>query len=367
MTELQTKLERIQALIEKHHLAGLLLRKVSSFAWATCGAASYVNTAAADGAASLWITPSKRFVLTNNIEAARIEKEEKLGEQGWEIKATPWYAAPENLAALSGAGPLGVDGAIPGGLDLSAEIARMRANLTPEEGDRFRALGRQCAEIMDEAIRAVKPGLTEYQIAALLAAASLNRGVQPIVNLVATDERIFSFRHPLPTQKRMDRYAMLVLCGRRAGLVCSITRLIHFGRLAEPILQKAHALAQVDAAMILETRPGRMLGQIFAATEAAYASAGFPDEWKLHHQGGPAGYEPREFLATPDSNDTVLVGQAYAWNPSITGTKSEDTILVGETGNEVITQISGWPVYSVECGNCRGDQKIERPAILEII
>ncbi len=216
---------------------------------------------------------------------------------------------------------------------------------------------------MDEAIRAVKPGMTEYQIAALIAAASLNRGVQPIVNLVATDERIFSFRHPLPTEKRMDRYAMLVLCGRRAGLVSSITRLVHFGKLGEPIRQKAQATAQVDATMILETRPGKTLGQIFARTEAAYAKAGFPGEWKLHHQGGPAGYEPREFVAAPDNNDTVLVGQAYAWNPSITGTKSEDTILVGEKSSEVITQIVGWPTYSVEVG----DVSIERPAILEIL
>ncbi len=137
MTELQTKLDRIQTLLDKYQLAGLLLRKVSSFAWATCGAASFVNTAAADGAASLLITPSKRYVLTNNIEATRIEKEEKLGEQGWIIQTEPWYAATEPLNGLVGSGRLGADGATPAGIDLSAEIARMRANLTPEEGDRF--------------------------------------------------------------------------------------------------------------------------------------------------------------------------------------------------------------------------------------
>jgi len=362
MTELQTKLERIQALLEKNQLAGLWLRKVSSFAWATCGAASFVNTASTDGAASLLITPSNRYVLTNNIEATRIEKEEKLGEQGWTITPAPWYGSPLELMTLTGGGRIGADGAVAGGIDLSAEIARLRADLTPEEGERFRSLGRQCAEIMDEAIRAVRPGMTEYQIAALTAAASLNRGVQPIVNLVATDERIFSFRHPLPTEKRMDRYAMLVLCGRRNGLVCSITRLIHFGSLPQIIQQKALAAAQVDARMILETRPGRTLGQIFAATEAAYTNAGYPGEWKLHHQGGPAAYEPREFLATPGSSDAVKIGQAYAWNPSITGTKSEDTILVGESGNELITRIPGWPTYSVQVG----DNIIERPAIMEI-
>jgi Xaa-Pro dipeptidase len=74
------------------------------------------------------------------------------------------------------------------------------------------------------------------------------------------------------------------------------------------------------------------------------AVQGYADEWQRHHQGGPAGYEPREYVATPETLDPVGVGQVFAWNPSITGTKSEDTILVGEDGNEILTQIAGWPL-----------------------
>ena len=92
------------------------------------------------------------------------------------------------------------------------------------------------------------------------------------------------------------------------------------------------------------------------------SATGFAHEWQLHHQGGPAAYEPREFLATPDSTDVVAVGQAYAWNPSITGTKSEDTILVGEAGNEVLTTIRDWPTLKVTLAD---GQTILRPAILE--
>jgi hypothetical protein len=95
---------------------------------------------------------------------------------------------------------------------------------------------------------------------------------------------------------------------------------------------------------------------------ATYARVGFADEWRLHHQGGPAGYEPREYLATPDSAEVVAEGQVYAWNPSIAGTKSEDTILVGQDGNEVLTAIQGWPMLPVIVGG----QELLRPAILEI-
>ena len=52
---------------------------------------------------------------------------------------------------------------------------------------------------MDAAIRKIKPGMSEYQIAANLGFEAQSRGVQAIVNLIAVDERIFMYRHPLPT------------------------------------------------------------------------------------------------------------------------------------------------------------------------
>jgi hypothetical protein len=78
---------------------------------------------------------------------------------------------------------------------------------------------------------------------------------------------------------------MLVLCGRCWGLVCSITRLVHFGRLPDNLCRKAEAVARVDATFITATRPGRTLGEVFRRGMAAYAETGFPDEWRLHHQG----------------------------------------------------------------------------------
>ncbi|MFW6182815.1 MAG: aminopeptidase P family protein, partial [Chloroflexota bacterium] len=75
-----------------------------------------------------------------------------------------------------------------------------------------------------------------------------------------------------------------------------------------------------------------------------------------------AGYEPREYLVTADSEEQIIAGQVYAWNPSITGTKSEDTILVDNKGNEVLTAIDGWPTLEVDAGD---GQTLYRPAILE--
>jgi Xaa-Pro aminopeptidase len=361
MNEFSQKIHRIRDLAASYNLDGILLQSPSSFAWMTCGASAYVNIASSESVASLLITPDKLYLITNNIEAARLEKEEELAAQGWDFCTDLWYKAEHTIPELTRGLRIGTDKFCPEAFDLTHDIAHLRANLTPEEGERFRTLGKFCAQAITSTARSIHPGQTEYEIAALLASEAQRHGVQATVNLIATDERIFHFRHPLPTEKKLDRYAMLILCGRKQGLVCSVTRLVYFGVLPAEIRRKAEAVAQLDATLIAATRPGRKLGDIFQRAIEMYASLGYPDEWKLHHQGGPAGYEPREYLALPDSSESIAPGQVYAWNPSITGVKSEDTILIGEETNDILTETDDWPTINVQIYN----QIIKRPVILE--
>ena len=363
MGELIVKLERIQGLLEERALDALLLQRESSFAWATCGAASHVNLADSFGTAALLFTPRGRYVITNSVEADRLQEEQHLAEQGWEFHISPWYSPDGVVAELTQGMRLGADTPFTGAADIHADLARLRSRLLPEEIERYRLLGAACAEALDSAILSVHPGFTEHQIAGMLAREALSRGVEPIVNLVGSDDRIFQYRHPVPTDKRLQNYLMVVLSGRKWGLVCSLTRLIHFGRLPDELRSKGKAVAQVDAHFIAATRPPVRLGDILKEAMDCYQLYGFPGEWQLYHQGGAAGYEPREFLAVPDSRDVVSLGQAYTWNPSVTGVRSEDTILVGDESNEILTAIPHWPVIKV---GLRG-QLIERPLILEMI
>ena len=354
------KLVRIYELLDRHSLDALLLRQVSNFAWATNGSASYINRGATNGAGSLLVTREAHYLLTSNIEFPRFEQEEGLLAQGWQPEINRWDQPGTALARLTAGLKLGADGPYPGAVDLSGELTILRSYLDVDEQARFKQLSATCGIAMAEAARAVRPGMNEYQIAGLLAQAVESRGVRSQVLLIATDQRIFNFRHPLPTAKQLDKYAMLVLCGRQQGLVCSLTRLVHFGPLPAELQRKADAVAQIDATMIAATRPGSTVADIFRMTQETYARVGYADEWQLHHQGGPAAYDPREFVATATVNVPVGVGQAYAWNPSITGTKSEDTILVGEQANQVMSVSPGWPTIPVEIAG----ETIERPAIL---
>ena len=77
-------------------------------------------------------------------------------------------------------------------------------------------------------------------------------------------------------------------------------------------------------------------------------SWGFPGEERLHHQGGACGYLSRDWIAHPRSTEEVESPQAFAWNPSITGTKVEETCIVADGKAEPVTATPGWPVLEIE-------------------
>ena len=357
--EVQTKLARVRSLMQAQSVDVVWLRSVNNVAWITGGVDVAVNTADTEGVASVVITPEKATVWTNAIEAPRLRAADDVEGRGFELRFAPW----EQAMPIELGGALGVDMALEGAKDISRELNLLRARLLPVEQDRFRTLSVNCAEAMQRAINRVKPGSSEHELAAALGYETRGRGITPVVVLVAVDDRIYGVRHPLPTDKVLEKYAMLVLCGRQYGLVCSVTRLVHFGALPDDLRQKQVAVATVDTAMIAASQPGAMLGELFNVTQQAYADAGFDGEWKLHHQGGLAGYAAREMLAVPGEDAALEAGMVCAWNPSITGVKSEDSVLVVENGvPEVLTAMYGWPTLAVEVGG----HTIERPLILEI-
>jgi len=360
--ETAEKLTRLRTWMEQERLTVMILRRTPSVAWITAGATDYVNTATSEGPITAIITADRAVAVANNIEAPRFRDEEHLDRTGWEIVEVPWYDASRapTPAAITGIGitpeTAGSDVPYPGTRNVGGEISRLRSRLLPVEQARFRDLAAECAAVMSDAVALTKPGQSEFEIAGHLAAASQPRGIQSIVNLVATDERMHRYRHPLPTEKKLERHALLVLCGRRDGLVASISRIVHFGPVPEEIQRTHEAVAGIDAAVISASRPGRTLGEIFTEIQNAYDAAGFPGGWNGHHQGGVAAYEPREYLALPGSTDRLEAGMVCAWNPSLPGAKSEDSIIVGADGPDVVTPIDGWPMVQTAT--------IPRPGIL---
>ena len=348
--EFETKLTLIRSWLKKKGLGGVALSTQQLFAWATAGGDNHVVLGNEQGVATFLVTPDSMAVLTNNIEVERIGSEEFKGidTAKFEFWACPWYEDAVITAAIlrrMGRQPWASDTGLAGSVLTGEDFTELTYSLAEQEISRYRTLGKDCAVAMEEALAPVRPGITEHEIAGLICEKLWDHGVRPHVILVASDERVLKFRHPIPTGKKVKKHLMAVLCGKRGGLIVSLTRMQHFARkLPDELRQKHSAACSIDIVINSATRPGLAMKEVFAAGVAEYARQGFPDEWKLHHQGGPTGYQGRSFRGTPTEERLVRDHQAYAWNPSITGTKSEDTMVVHGGGFEFLSSpTKSWP------------------------
>ncbi|ETI32439.1 hypothetical protein F441_20633 [Phytophthora nicotianae CJ01A1] len=182
------KVAQVRSLMQERKHDAVVLSLSANFAWITSGARSYVFMATEGGAGSIYVDSTQVAVLTNEIEGHKLINEEMRGlEDEVTLVQDPWYAQRNHTdmaKELSKSDSIAVDVT---NSELSGRLAELRSTLTEYELEVFRALGKDCA----------------------------------------ADERIDTIRHPLPTKKRVKNKAMLVICGQRAGLIASTTRLMY--------------------------------------------------------------------------------------------------------------------------------------------
>lgn len=359
--EVAEKHRRVVEYLDAHQLDGVLLSRRDSFAWYTGGGDNHIPSIQEGGVATLWITREGAKLWTSNIEAARV-KEEELAGVVTDVEPWHWYEDSDAIVRSRIAGKAVVsDTGMAGTENRFHELRPLRYVLTEQEREHLRRLGRIVGEATEWATRGIRIGETEHQIGARLCRRLLDFGIEPTVNLVAVDERIFRYRHPIPTGKTVENYAMLITCARSGGLIVAVTRLVHFGRIPAHIRERYDALLQVEAALFEGTLKRLGAAEVLRMAQDAYARVGYDGEWKFHHQGGAIGYDNREWLATPDSKEQIHLNQAFAWNPSLQGTKVEDTIVLEDSGLSIVTETGDWPMQKVQVG----DLTLLRPDILE--
>lgn len=330
--------QRIRELMDRRGLGALLLRRPANFAWYTGGADNRVDHASPLGVADVLITLDAERIFTNNIEAPRMREEQT---PNFEVIEHPWYE--DELVALRevvGDAFLGADFPLESALDVSGEVSPLRYVLDPVILERYRRVGADAAAAVAEAAGSLERGMREHEAVANLGDACRRRGLFSPVLLAAADDRIARYRHPVPGSAFIEQRAMLVVSAERAGLYANVTRIIEFEE-PDPELRRRQGACNSILGRLREeaTRPGRTLAEAFQDCRRFYAEAGFGDEWMLHHQGGLTGYASREIVATPQTEQQIQVGQAFAWNPSITGAKAEETFVLTESGPEVITPL----------------------------
>lgn len=343
------KRARIMEILDRTGHDSLLLTTNTAMTWYLGGSRLHVSLAG-DPIAALLVDREGDHLVTFNNEADRLIREEL--PAGVVVHPVPWYGSVLEVARrLSPSQPL--DEA-----DARRELREARQPLLPIETEQYAELNREVASTMTDVLSEARPHTLERELAAELAARIVAMGAEPLVLLCNGRERS-AFRHPLPTAAPLGRRAMAVVCARRQGMVANVTRWVRFDGSTAAERDAEARIAAVEADIFEATIPGTRLDAIFETIRRSYDSHGFgPDQWRLHHQGGPAGYAGRDPRVTSATDDEVVLNQAFTWNPSGPGVKIEDTVLVTAEGIRALSVDARWPTVEVN--------GLKRPATLEI-
>ncbi len=355
MTETAAKLARLRTLIAERRLPGVVLTRPATVAWLTGGATNVIDRSAATDAVWIAVGPMSGACISTVVEGPRLRAEFDLP---FEIVDVPWY----DPDAYRRAADRFVGADAPADDTLDDELTALRLALVPEERDRLTALGADATAAVEGALRAWRPGATDRDVMALVAAGCERTGIVPVCLIVGGDDRLERFRHPLADGSAMHRQAMAVLVGMRHGLHVALTRHASAGP-PGATLAASHAEAREIEAAVLDAcaQTGLTYGDVLERLAAAYGDT----RWQEHWQGGPIGYRQREFEigpappATRWHHEPIALHHAVAFNPSVAGGgKVEDTFLVADAGLQPITASAAWP--TVQAGGRA------RPAILEV-
>ena len=335
----QHRVEQLRALVERHGASAIRLDSRRDFAWLTLGGQNHVLLATETGVAPVVITKEDAVVLAPVNEFDRILAEETSGLPLRAVSLAWWddSAVANEASAIAGKGRILTAG------DVADELEELRTGLVPAEHERMEWLGNVINQALAEALDAVERGVSEESLGGDVGALLADEGARLPVILVAADERISRFRHPIATSTQIRGRVMVVVVAERWGLHVAATQFRELEPLGEQLRERAAAIAHVVDAMRQASTVGNTLGDVLAAARAAYTDNGLENEWTLHHQGGSIGYAARERIAKPDDRTPIRPGMAFAWNPSAVGYKAEETLYLDENGAQHIVTTTDAP------------------------
>lgn len=358
-------IDRIREVMRARGLRGVVMTRPGPVSWASGAMNPPIDRTASEDTVWIVVAPDDLTVITTTIERDRVEAE--LLPAGTRLIAVPWWD-PELLVTAAAdvlglpTDQIGSDGHPSFGVDLDHDLAVARLALSAAEQDELRALGRDAAGAVEDALRRWRPGVADTTVAAEIVRDVEAAGGDAPVVLVGADERVRRFRHPVALDRAASELVMAVLVARRHGLHVALTR--YAAAVATPELDVQLAIVrQIHRRALESARPGRTIGDLYASLDEAYADVGHVNGWEGHYQGGPIGYGQRELELAPCQTDSpwwsvpIAAGTAVALNPSVPGgAKDEDTFLITADGPELITTTNDWPAAD--------DMSPQRPAIL---
>jgi Xaa-Pro aminopeptidase len=197
-------------------------------------------------------------------------------------------------------------------------------------------------------VRSIRPGVSEMAIAAELEFKMRRLGAEKAAfeTIVATGART-ALPHAQPSQQKagLNELLLIDMGSCQDGYMSDMTRMLFLGRPSGKVRTMYNAVLKAQLAAIDEVRPGITAGQVDRKARQVLESEGFGKQF-VHSTGHGLGLEIHEPPRVGRKDATrleagmVITIEPGAYVRGFGGVRIEDTVLVTETGFEVLTPTS---------------------------
>jgi Xaa-Pro aminopeptidase len=347
------RLQRLQKLVRKQGLDGLLVTSPADWYYLT-GFTGEAGVLIIDRTGAALVTDG-RFTVQAEQElrgASVVEQKDGLyrtcGERLKRLKRKKVGFEPNHLTVAqsqslkTAAGKaIRFEGAV--GL-----IQALRVRKDAVELAQMRKAAILASDVVEAAIKLLRPGVREFEIAAEIEYRMRKGGASGAAfeSIVAFGERS-ALPHAQPTAKRLKKNELVVLdLGAILGKYCSdITRTVYVGKAPARIRLWYQAVREAQAAAIASIVPGRTCGEVDAAARGVLAAHKL-DRYFVHSTGHGLGLEVHENPRLAKGQKTQLAsGNVVTVEPGVYfagvgGIRIEDDVAVHEKRNEILTRAS---------------------------
>ena len=226
-------------------------------------------------------------------------------------------------------------------------VENLRAVKDADEIERIRDAARLGSQVMEEAIRLIRPGVTELDIAAEIGYRMRRKGAsgESFEAIVAAGPRS-ALPHARPSARRIGKNELVVLdLGAILRRYCSdLTRTVHVGKASARVRQWYHAVLDAQTAARDALKSGVTCGAIDAAARNVLQRKGL-GRYFVHSTGHGIGLEIHEDpRIARDQKKRLETGNVVTLEPGVYvegvgGIRIEDDALVTPHGAEILTTI----------------------------
>jgi Xaa-Pro aminopeptidase len=293
-------------------------------------------TIQAQGESRAKVRIAKGPLIKSAIQSIKSRRLKRIGFEKAHLSVETWQTLKEGL-------PLGATLK-----PLASVMEQKRMVKTPEEIGRIRRSVHTNSAAFASAVRTIKPGMTETELAAELEYQMRRRGAEKTAfdTIVAAGART-ALPHAQPTRRAFGNHEMILIDmgATQDGYTSDMTRMVFLGNPDAKTRKMYDAVLQAQLSAIAAVREGVTAQRVDRAAREALRSKGLEREF-VHSTGHGLGLEIHEAPRLGKKDKTRLVeGMVVTIEPGVYvkglgGVRIEDTVLVTRNGCEVLTPTS---------------------------